>query len=157
VAIYNESFTEVQGFVPITEAEGRAIGERILAIADPSLISVLMREDELAGFVIAYPDPSAALQRCRGRIWPTGWYHLRREFGQTEWIDFNGAAILKQYRGLGGNALLYAEMYRTLAGHPQYRYADFVQSQETNGRMVGDLEAMGLTPCKRHRLFEQQL
>jgi GNAT superfamily N-acetyltransferase len=157
VAVYNESFTAVQGFVPITEAEGRAMGERILSVADPSLISVLMKGDELTGFVLAYPDLSAAIQRCRGRIWPTGWTHLRREFGRTRWINFNGAAIAERYRGLGGNALLYAEMYRTLAGHRQYQYADLVQSQESNARMVQDLQALGMTPRKRHRLFERSL
>ena len=92
VAAYNRSFAEIQGFVPITEAEGRAIAERILAIADPSLIKVLMREDEIVGFVIAYPDLSAAIQRCRGRLWPLGWYHLMREFRRTAWLNFNGGA-----------------------------------------------------------------
>jgi hypothetical protein len=29
-----------------------------------------MREDEPVGFVLAYPDISAAVQRCRGRMWP---------------------------------------------------------------------------------------
>ncbi len=34
-AIYNESFMEVQGYVPVTEAEAKAIGDRIPSVADP--------------------------------------------------------------------------------------------------------------------------
>ena len=143
--------------MPVTEAEAKAIGDRILTVADPTLITVLMRGDEIAGFVLAYPDISAAIQRCRGRLWPTGWYHLLREFKRTRWLNFNGAAILEPYRGLGGNALLYAELYHTLIGRTQYQYADLVQIQETNTRMIQELEALEVKPYKKHRLYRRSL
>jgi hypothetical protein len=155
--VYNDSFTEVQGFVPINPDEGKAIGERILSVADPELISLLVKDDELAGFVLAYPDISAAIQRCRGRMWPTGWFHLLREFKRTRWINFNGAGIREVHRGLGGNALLYAELYRILIEHPQYDFADIVQIQETNTRMMKELQAMGLKMYKRHRLYQRSM
>jgi hypothetical protein len=156
-AVYNESFMEVQGYVPVTEAEAKAIGDRILSVADPELIALLMREDELAGFVLAYPDISAAIQRCQGRMWPTGWYHLLRESKRTRWLNFNGAAILEPYRGLGGNALLYAELYHTLIVRTQYQYADLVQVQETNARMIQELQALEVKPYKKHRIYRRPL
>ena len=156
-AAYNSAFVEVQGYVPITDAEAKAIGDRILSVADPALITLLMRGDELVGFVLAYPDLSAAIQRCRGRLWPTGWYHLLREFKRTRWLNFNGAAILEPYRGLGGNALLYAELYHTLIGRAQYQYADLVQIQETNTRMIQELEALEVKFYKKHRLYRRSL
>jgi hypothetical protein len=155
--VYNESFVEVQGYVPITEAEAEAIANSILAVADPTLITLLMKGDEIAGFVLAYPDLSAAIQRCLGRLWPTGWYHLLREFKRTQWLNFNGAAILERYRGLGGNALLYAELYRTLMDRPQYQYADLVQVQETNTRMIGELRAVEVKLYKKHRVYRRSL
>jgi hypothetical protein len=159
--VYNKSFVEVQGYVPITEAEAEVIGNRIIAVADPRLIKLLMRadaeEDEIIGFVLAYPDVSAAIQRCRGRIWPLGWLHLMREFKRTRWLNLNGMAILQQYRGLGGNALLYAELYRTLMQDDQFLYGDLVQVQETNARMVRELEAVGVKPYKKHRVYTRSL
>ena len=156
-AAYNESFVEVQGYVPLTEAEAKAIGDRILSVADPKLIPLLMKGDDLVGFVLAYPDISVAIQRCRGRLWPTGWVHLLREFKRTRWLNFNGAAILEPYRGLGGNALLYAELYYTLTGHIQYQYADLVQVQETNTRMIQELQALEVKPYKKHRIYRRSL
>jgi hypothetical protein len=154
-AAYNSAFVEVQGYVPITEAEAKAISDRILAVADPALITLLMKEDEIVGFVLAYPDLSAAIQRCRGRMWPTGWYHLWREFRRTRWLNFNGAAILEPHRGLGGNALMYAELYHTLIGRTQYQYADLVQVQETNTRMIQELHALEVKPYKKHRIYRR--
>jgi len=155
--VYNKSFVEVQGYVPITEAEAEMIGNRILAVADPSLIKLLMREDEFVGFVLAYPDISAAVQHCQGRVWPWGWYHMLREFKRTRWLNINGIAILEHYRGLGGNALLYAELYYTLMTATQFQYADLVQVQETNARMIGELEAVGVKPYKTHRVYRRAL
>ena len=156
-AAYNSAFVEVQGYVPITEAEAQAVGDRILAVADPTLITLLMRGDEIVGFVLAYPDLSAAIQRCRGRMWPTGWVHLMREFKRTRWLNFNGGAILEPYRGLGGNALMYAELYHTLIGNDQYQYGDLVQIQETNTRMIRELEALRVRPYKKHRIYRRSL
>ncbi len=154
-AAYNSAFVEVQGYVPITESEAQAISDRILAVADPTLITLLMKGEEIVGFVLAYPDLSAAIQRCRGRMWPTGWYHLLREFKRTRWLNFNGAAILEPHRGLGGNALMYAELYHTLIGRTQYQYADLVQVQETNTRMIQELEALDVKPYKKHRVYRR--
>jgi hypothetical protein len=156
-AAYNNAFGELKGFVPITDAEATAVGERILSIGDPTMIKVLLKGDEVVGFVIAYPDLSAAIQRCRGRIWPTGWFHLMREFRRTDWLNFNGMAILEDYRGLGGNAVLYAELYDTLIGQMQYQYGELVQVQDVNARMLRELEPFGVRPYKRHRIYQRSL
>jgi hypothetical protein len=116
-----------------------------------------MKGDEIAGFALAYPDLTAAIRRCRGRLWPLGWYHLMREFKRTQWLNFNGGGILEQYRGLGGNALLYMELYNMLVSHPQYLHADLVQIQETNTRMVQELRAANVNEYKRHRVYQRPL
>jgi hypothetical protein len=157
VAIYNESFVEVQGYTPMTEAEGRLVGERILDVADPALISVLMRGEEVIGFVVAYPDVSAAIQRCHGRMWPVGWLLLLRELKRTRWINFNGMGIRQAHRGLGGTALLFGELYRILIDHPRYDFGDLVQVQETNARMIQELTSLGVKSHKRHRIYEAVL
>ena len=72
-------------------------------------------------------------------------------------VNFNGAGILEPYRGLGGNALLYAQLYHTLIGRTQYQYADLVQVQETNTRMIQVLQALEVKPYKRHRLYRRSL
>lgn len=156
-AVYNESFVEVQGYTPITDQEAQAIGEQILAIADPSLITLLLHEDELVGFVLAYPDITPALQRCRGKLWPLGWYHVWRELRRTRRLNFNGVAIKETYRGLGGNALLYAELYNTIIPRPRYQSGELVQVQETNTRMIRELQTLGVAPYKRHRVYHRSL
>jgi hypothetical protein len=111
----------------------------------------------LAGFVLAYPDLSAAIRRCRGRLWPTGWLHLLRESRRTRWINGNGIGIRQAYRGLGGAAILYAELYHALIDDPQYDFCDLVQAQETNARMMQEVASLGPKPYKRHAVYELRL
>ena len=155
--VYNKAFAEVQGYVPLTETETRVVADRIISVADPALIAMLMKGDEIAGFAITYPDLSAAIQRCGGRMWPLGWYYLMREFKRTRWLNYNGGGILEQYRGVGGDALLYMELYHMLMDHPQYQHADLVQIQETNIRMMQELQLAQVKPYKRHRVYRRSL
>jgi hypothetical protein len=157
VQAYNESFVEVQGYTPMTEEEGRLVGERILSVADPALISLLMHGDEIAGFVVAFPDVTVAIQRCRGRIWPVGWYHLLREFRHTRWIDLAAIGIRPAYQGVGGMVLLLGELYRILIDHPRYDFGDLAQIQETNTRMIQEITSLGVKCHKKHRVYEMAL
>jgi hypothetical protein len=65
-----------------------------------------MKGDEIVGFLFGYPDPSAAIQRCKGKLFPLGWLAILIELRRTRWINLNGAGLLEKYRGSGGTALL---------------------------------------------------
>lgn len=155
---YNNAFANLWSYTPIPDEDLQAITDRLLDIADPNLIKLIFKEDELIGFQFAYPDISAGIQKIKGRIWPVGWLVLLLEKKRTRWLNINGNAILPQYQGLGANAILYDEMIRSLLDHKQYDYADLVQVQEDNTRMLSDLhELTGATPHKRHRVYKRQL
>jgi hypothetical protein len=125
--------------------------------ADPGLIKIVMKGEELVGFLLAYPDISAALQRTRGRVFPLGWLDWLIEMRRTPWININGAGIVERYRGLGGTALLFSELYKSVAANPRYRYADIVQISTANDRMQRELRALGIDFYKLHRMYRREL
>ncbi len=102
------------------------MARQLLWFANPRLIKILMKGDEPVGFLFAYPDISAALQRTRGRMWPLGWADLLLEMRRTRWVNINGAAIVERYRGLGGTAILFSEMQRSIV-EGGFLHADLVQ------------------------------
>jgi hypothetical protein len=155
VQTYNDTFIHNWEFNPITEAEGKVIGERLLQIADPKLIKLVMKGDEIAGFLFGFPDISEGIIRARGRMWPFGWFWLLREFGRTRWLDLNGAGILAQFRGLGVNAILYSEMEKTMRSG-QFEHADVVQIEESV-LTLDDALRMGARIYKKHRIYEKTL
>lgn len=153
--IYNEAFTDVPFYYPVDEAELALIAERLLSVADPRLIKLVMKGEEIAGFVLAYPDVTAAIRRMGGQIWPFGWFHLMREFRRTDWLNLNGVGLLPQYQGVGANAILYVELAKSIDEFPQFHHADFAQVAETNLKSLGDVTAIGVHWYKRHRIYRR--
>ncbi|MBM3188539.1 MAG: hypothetical protein FJZ90_07450 [Chloroflexi bacterium] len=154
--VNNEAFTQVWGYYPMSEAEAQAIARRLLSVVDYRLIKLVMKGEELAGFLLAFPDLSRGIQRAGGRLWPLGWWHILREFRRTEWLSINGLGLLPQYQGLGANAILYTELARSVRDL-QFRHADLAQVAEDNLKSLGEANAVGVEWYKRHRIYRQAL
>ena len=156
---YNRSFTNNWEFAPISDSEARVLAHKILSVIDdPTLPQVVWKDDEVAGFILAYPDINRAIQRTRGRLWPLGWWRLLRAFKQTRWLDLNGVGILPQHRGRGVDALLIASLWRAVHHSPRhYEYAEICQINEKNAVMQREMAALGVHFDKRHRIFRKAL
>jgi hypothetical protein len=134
----------------------RAIAEQMLRFADPRLIKIIMKDDDIAGFLFAYPDISAAQQRVRGRLFPLGWIYLLREMRRTQWVNINGMGIVKEHRGAGGTALLFSEMQKSIV-QQGFAHADLVQIGSENDPMLRELRSLGVDFYKTHCLYEKTL
>ncbi len=155
--VYNDSFqSHGDEFYPFSSGEIRQITADLLAVADPSLVKLLVCKGEIAGFLFGFPDLSAALQRSHGRITPWGIIDLLLEYRRTRWLVVNGAGILPQYQRLGGNALLYY-MLEKIAKQKRFLYVDAVQIAETTELMLSDLGTLGGKIYKVHRLYQRDL
>ncbi len=149
---YNNSFVNNWEYYPLTEAEIQFVLNNFIPYADPRLIKIITHNDDAVGFLFGFPDISAALQRARGRLNPWTMLDLMREMKKTDWISLNGAGILPEFQGRGGNALLYSEMESTVRSY-QFRHADLTQVAETAVQMRRDLENVGGKAYKNHRVY----
>jgi hypothetical protein len=155
--VYNESFeSHGDDFVPLTDRDIARLTDELAAVADPSLIKLLFRGDELAGFLFGFPDLSAALQRSRGRLTPWAMLDLAAEYRRTDGLIVNGAGIAPKYQRLGGNALLYLMLER-VGARRAFRSVDLVQIAESTGLMLADLQTLGARIYKTHRVYERTL
>jgi hypothetical protein len=154
--VYNQAFGGGHRFYPLDEHEIERLGRDLITIADPRLIKLVMKEDQVIGFVFAYPDITAGLQNARGRLWPLGWFHLLREQKRTRWVNFNGLGVLPAYQGMGASILLYTEVAKTIQEYG-FEHADLAQIGEENLQSRGDMEGIGAEWYKRHRRYQRAL
>jgi len=153
---YNKAFVNNWEYYPLTDNEISFLLSNLLTVADPRLIKVITHGDEVVGFLFAFPDLSAALQRARGRLLPFGLIDILLEMRRTDWVAINGAGILPEYQGRGGNALLYSEMEKTIKEY-KFQHADLAQVAETAVQMRSDLVNIGGKPFKNHRVYRRAL
>ncbi len=156
IKAYNAAFVDNRDFVPISGPDADRIASRIIDMTRPELVKAIARGEQIVGFVLGFPDVSAALQRCRGRLYPFGWAMLLRESRHTDWINFNGGGVLPEYQGSGAIAVLYQEIYNMVRAHG-FKHIDIVQVNEQNLKMVQMLEVVGADPYKAHRIYERML
>lgn len=154
--LYNNSFVNNWEYYPLTDREIQFLLENILTIADPRLIKIITHNDDAIGFLFGFPDLSAALQRAKGRLLPLGLVDILFEMKRTKWVSLNGAGVLPEYQGAGGNALLYVEMEKTLNDF-NFEHADLTQVAETAVQMRHDLENVGGKAYKNHRVFQKHI
>lgn len=155
--LYNGALEGTSGTYPLEDDEVKTMADQLLWFADPKLVKVVMKGEKPVGFLLAYPDISAALQKTRGRLLPFGWLRLLRAMKTTDWININGAGMIEEYRGLGGTAILFSEMYKTIRESGQFRHAELVQIGLENDRMQRELRDLGVDFYKTHRVYRKEL
>ena len=156
-ALYNGALAGAEGGTPITDEEVKALANQVLWFADPKLIKIVMKDNRPVGFLLAYPDISAALQKTKGRLFPFGWLIMLRELRTTDWININGAGMVEEYRGLGGTAILYSEIFKSVTENPRYHHAEVVQIGLENDKMQRELQNFGIDFYKMHRIYQCRL
>jgi GNAT superfamily N-acetyltransferase len=157
VEIVNQkAFQNNPGYYPSTPEEFQLLANGMIQIADPHLIKLIMHEDNVAGFIIAYANISNALRESHGRMWPWGWLWLARDMKRSKQVDLNGVGLLPEYQGLGGNALLYTELEKTLREF-NFEQAEIIQVDERNFKSKSDMERLGVHWSKRHRTYRLDL
>ncbi len=153
---YNAAFVNNWEYYPVTDWEIKFLLDNLLVIADPKLIKIIIHNDQVVGFLFGFHDVSAGLQRAKGRLFPFGLLNILWELRRTKWVALNGAGILPEFQGRGGNALLYAEMEKTVKDFG-FEHADLTQVADTAVQMRSDLVNLGGKLYKTHRVYLKEL
>ncbi len=145
---YNKTFVNNWEYYPLTDNEIKFALDNIITVVDPKLLKIITHNDDVVGFLIAFPDVSAALQRANGNLNPLSLADLLLEMKRTKWVSLNGAGVLPEYHGRGGNALLYYEMEKTIDGFQ-------LRARRANpGRRDHRPDAQGPHQCRRYSCEE---
>jgi hypothetical protein len=154
---YNNAFVHNWEYYPLTPREIDFVVGNIMTIADHRLIKIITHAGEVVGFLFAFHDVSAALQRARGRLFPFGLIDILLEMKRTDTVSANGMGILPEHQGHGGNALLYYAMGQTLLEFKQFRHVEMTQVAETTRQMRADLKNLNGVEYKNNRVYRKNL
>ncbi|MCB9110569.1 MAG: hypothetical protein H6634_04915 [Anaerolineales bacterium] len=154
---YNDAFVKNWEYYPLTQREIDFVVENIMTIADHRLIKIITHEEDVVGFLFAFHDVSAAMQRAKGRLFPFGLLDILMEIRRTNTVSVNGMGILPEFQGHGGNALLYYAMGNTLLEFKQFAHVEMTQVAETTEQMRADLKNLNGVEYKNNRVYHKAL
>lgn len=154
---YNNAFVNNWEYYPLSPREIKFVVDNILTIADHRLIKIITHGEDVVGFLFAFHDVSAAMQRAKGKLFPFGLLDIMLELRRTKTVAVNGMGILPQHQGHGGNALLYYAMGNTLLNFQQFAHVEMTQVAESAEQMRADLKNLNGVEYKNHRVYHKVL
>ena len=152
---YNKTFINNWEYYPFTQGDVDYAVQNVFMVADHRLIKLIMHGDDIVGFLFAFPDVSAALQRAKGHLFPLGIVDILFEMKRTRTVSGNGMGVLPEFQGTGGNALLYYELGKTVLGDFDFKFVEMTQVAETTHQMRADLKNLNGVEYKNHRVYRK--
>jgi len=155
--MYNRTFIKNWEYYPFSAGDIDYAVQNVFMVADHRLIKLIMHDDDIVGFLFAFPDVSAAIQRAKGRLFPFGIVDILLEMKRTKTVSGNGMGVLPEFQGTGGNALLYYEMGNTMLDFKQFEFVEMTQVAETTRQMRADLKNLNGVEYKNHRVYRKMV
>ena len=155
--LINETYGHLYNFTPLPPALIDKYVNDYLGLLDLKYITLLERQGELVGYGIIMPSIVRALQKCRGKLFPFGWYHLLRSmyFKHEPNVEMLLVGVKPEYRG--GLAVLFNE-FIPLANKAGFVYGETNAELETNNAVQNQWDGnFENEQKKRRRIYKIDL
>lgn len=156
--LINDAYKDLYQFSRLTDRQIDKYIDDYLNLLDLDLVTIITdAEGTIVGIGISMPSMSRALQKSRGRFFPTGWWHLLKGLkGKNDRVDLLLVAVRPDYQAKGVNALLFVDLI------PQYikkgfKWAESNPEMEGNAKVQNQWEAFNPTLNKRRRSYVKYL
>ena len=152
--IYNASWEQNWGFVPLTDAEFTFKAARLAPLIVEELTLIAERSGCPIGFMLSLPDYNQALKPLEGRLWPFGWLRFRLGMRKIRMGRTVLLGVKREYRGQGIETTMMVPSFRWAL---ERGFTGLEQSWvvEDNRPVQRDLELLGAKVYKKYRLYEK--
>lgn len=160
--VVNETFKDLYGYSKLTDRQIEQYVKMYLPMADLDLITIIedwnTPDHKVVGVGISIPSLARALQKCGGKLFPFGWWHILRalKFHKTEGVDLLLIGVLPEYRQKGANALLFYDLiphYQRLG----FKWGETHVEMETNMKVQGQWQYLNREIHKRRRCYKKDI
>lgn len=160
--VVNETFKDLYGYSKLTDRQIEQYVKMYLPMADLDLITIIedwnTLDHKVVGVGISIPSLARALQKCGGKLFPFGWWHILRalKFHKTEVVDLLLVGVLPEYRQKGANALLFYDLiphYQRLG----FKWGETHVEMETNMKVQGQWQYLNREIHKRRRCYKKDI
>ncbi|TAI48672.1 GNAT family N-acetyltransferase [Flagellimonas allohymeniacidonis] len=112
--LFNETYSKLSSFVKITDVQKEYFKKKYISFINPEYIKfVVDSNNEIVAFAIVMPSFSKALQKSKGKLLPTGIFHLLKAKKHSKDVIFYLIGIHPDYQNKGVTAIIFNEYYKT--------------------------------------------
>ena len=157
--LLNEAYAPIFGFSAFSPKQAQAFLDKYVPLFKMDMVPLVENEQgELVGIAVTMPSLTEALQKSRGRLWPSGWYHLLKSL---KWKHENNTemllvAVRPDYQGLGVNALFF-DFLIPIYNKYGIEWAETGPQLEDNVRELTQWKPLHPETVKRRRCWQKRI
>ena len=154
--LVNETYGSLYNFTPLPPALIDKYVNDYLGLLDLDYVTLLEKDGEIVGFGIIMPSIVRALQKCGGKLFPFGWFHLIKSMyiKHEPNVEMLLVGVKPEYKG--GLAVLFNE-FIPLAIRDGFTYGETNAELETNSAMQNPWDLFENEQTKRRRIYQKSL
>ncbi len=156
--LINDTYKDLYGFVALSERQIDHYIDMYLGLLRLDDVCLIVdSEEKLVGVGISLPSLSKALRAAKGKLFPTGWWHLLKAIrGNSDVVDLMLIAIAREYQSKGVNALLFSYLIPNYV-KTGYKFAESNIELEDNSNVQKQWEYFDYRQHRRRRSWRKDL
>ena len=155
----NDCYKDLYNFTVLPDHMAEKYLGFYLSILDLRYLSMVENEKgDLVAFGISMPSIVGALQKCRGKLFPFGWWHLAKSMfiKHEDSVELLLVGVHPDYQNSGVNSLVFMDMFRKYNKFG-VKYAETNAILETNLKNQGQFRDFEHECKKRRRSYVKKL
>ncbi len=157
--LINQTYCVLYGYSLLSPKQIDQYVDLYLSLVDMEMLTFIeSAEGELIAAGITIPSLSEALQKCRGEIFPFGWWHLLKAmfWKKPDTLDMLLIGVRPDWQNKGVNSLLFVDLidrYNRLG----FKYAETNANLETNAKVQAMWNPFEKELHKRRWVFGKEI
>lgn len=157
--VFDAAYQKLYNYQPLTQRQKEYYCKMYFPLLNFDFVTLVVNEaDEVIAVGVGMPSLSEALRKCKGRLFPFGWYHILKALKAKKMTDFDLLliAVRPDYQDKGINALIFAEMGPYFAQYEIQR-VETTSILETNAKNQANFADLEHIQHKRRRAYIKSL
>jgi hypothetical protein len=157
--VIDQAYQKLYNFQPLSERQKRHYCNMYFPLLNFDFVTLVVNEqNEVVGVGVGMPDISDALRKCKGKLFPFGWYHMLKALRakQMEAFDLLIIAVRPDYQDRGLNAVIIADQHPYFVKYGIKR-VETTAILETNSKNQSHWELFPHKIHKRRRAYIKEI
>lgn len=155
--LLNEAYKPLYGYTALSDKQIEYYVDKYVPILRWDLVTIIIEEksDDVIGFGIGMPSLAKGLIKSRGKLFPTGWYHLLKDLKfKNPLAELLLIAISPRYQGKGVNAMIFSD-FTPLAHKGGFKFAESNPELEVNDKVNTLWDVFNPELRKKRRFYKK--
>lgn len=157
--LINETYSSLYNFTILPKKMVDKYVGFYLGIIDLKFVSLVEDKDgNIVGFGVVMPSITRALQKCKGKLFPFGWFHILKSmyWKYEENFEMLLIGVKPEYQKKGVNSIIFVDIMKYLI-EGGFKYGESNAELESNLDIRSQWGELEVKECKRRRVYKKAI